>query len=45
MPLIRLLIVLVPTARRLLPNPAVRAKRGLDSTGAKSGRRATGRKR
>ena len=47
MPLIRLLFVLVPIARRLLRNPAVRARLGLDKSGAaKPGsRRPTGRKR
>lgn len=47
MPLIRLLFVLVPIARRLLRNPAVRSRLGLDRNGApKSGRRRpTGRKR
>jgi hypothetical protein len=52
MPLIRLLFVLVPIARRLLRNPAVRARLGLDKSGAagsrsgRSGRRRpTGRKR
>jgi hypothetical protein len=53
MPLLRLLFVLVPIARRLLRNPAVRARLGLDKSGtAKSGRggstgrgRSPGRKR
>jgi hypothetical protein len=47
MPLIRLLIVLVPIARRLLRNPAVRSRLGLDRNGASTSgrRRPTGRKR
>ena len=44
MPLIRLLFVLVPIARRLLRNPAVRSRLGLDRNG-KPGRRPTGRRR
>ena len=35
MPLIRLLLVLVPVVRRLLRNPAVRARLGLATSGAK----------
>jgi hypothetical protein len=47
MPLLRLLVVLVPIARRLLRNPAVRSRLGLDRTGAsKSGKRpGSGRRR